>query len=135
MKLTEAIRRVDELKHNTYTSGEKIAWLSELDGMAKTTIFDTHFRNPGEPEIKFSGYSEESMSEESWKDPDLLIPAPWDKIYILWLQAQIDYYNGEYDRYANSATAFNAVLKDYENFYHRTHGMPSQAFSQGGEPV
>ena len=35
MKVREAIDRIDSLKHNTYTRGEKVEWLSRLDGNIK----------------------------------------------------------------------------------------------------
>lgn len=133
MKLMEAIRRVDELKHNTYTVGEKIMWLSELDGNVKRTVYDTHLPNEGESVTKFTGYTEEDV--EDGDGPDLLIPAPWESAYILWLQAQIDYYNAEYDRYNNAIISANSVLQSFESDYHRTHRMPSTAFHHGGVPV
>ena len=47
-------------------------------------------------------------------------------------EAQIDYYNGEYDRYNNSVAAVNSTLQAFENHHHRTHRMPSTAFTEGG---
>ena len=35
MKVREAIDRIDSLKHNTYTIGEKVEWLSQIDGIIK----------------------------------------------------------------------------------------------------
>ena len=85
MKLIEAIQKIDELKHNTFSTGEKISWLSSLDGNIKTLTIDTHF---GE-KTEFTGYYEETDG-----DTVLLVPAPWDDLYLYWLEAQIDYYNG-----------------------------------------
>lgn len=133
MKLMEAIRRIDELKHNTYTTGEKIMWLSELDGNVKKTVYDTHIPNEGEDIPVFSGYTEKDV--EDTEGPVLLIPAPWESVYVLWLEAQIDYYNGEYDRYNNAVASANAVLQSFESTYHRTHRTPSTAFNQGGMQV
>lgn len=130
MKLMEAIRRIDELKHNTYTTGEKIAWLSELDGNVKKSVYDTHIPNDGEAAPEFTGYTEKNA--EDGEGPVLLIPAPWDSVYLLWLQAQIDFYNGEYDRYNNSIAAASAVLQSFESDYHRTHSSRRTAFHQGG---
>ena len=130
MKIMEAIRRVDNLKHNTYTVGEKIAWLSELDGNVKKTVYDAHLPNDGEEYPEFKGYMEKDV--EDGNGQEMLIPAPWDTAYIMWLQAQIDYYNGEYDRYNNSVAAVNSTLQAFENHFHRTHRMPSTAFNDGG---
>ena len=43
--------------------------------------------------------------------------------YLRWLEAQMDYANGEYDRYNNSITMFNTAYSDYERYYNRMN-MP-----------
>ena len=113
MKIIEAINRIDSLKHNTYTQSDKIAWLSELDHMVKLEVIDTH-----EGEVTFTGYDDNTDTET-----ELLMPAPFDKAYLLWLEAQIDYYNGEYDKYNNAMDMFHTAYQGYQNYYNRTH-MP-----------
>lgn len=115
MKLREAIDRIDSLKHNTYTTGEKVEWLSRLDGLIKNDIIDTH--EDGE-EIRFEGYKEDLDMET-----EILVPAPYDEIYIRWLEAQIDYYNGEIARYNNSMMMYQAAYDAYQRYYNRNH-MP-----------
>ena len=125
MRLKEAIRRVDELKHNTYTEGEKIKWLSDLDGNVFETIHKTHEGGA----VSFRGYNDTTPY-----DTELLVPAPWDSLYLHFLEAQIDYYNGEYNRYNNSASRFTQAFREYADNYHRTHKpvAPASGFSQGG---
>lgn len=114
MKVMEAIDRTDSLKHNTYTIGEKVEWLSRLDGLVKAQIIDTH--EDGE-NIEFNGYTEKDM------DKDLLIPMPFDEVYIRWLEAQIDYYNGEIARYNNSMMMYQSAFDAYQRQYNQLH-MP-----------
>ena len=114
MKVREAIDRIDGLKHNTYTDGEKIGWLSLIDGIIKDQIIDTH--EDGD-EITFNGYTDEDMETE------MLVPAPYDVLYLRWLEAQIDYYNGEIARYNNSMMMYQTAYDTYDRFYNRTH-MP-----------
>ena len=114
MKIIEAINRIDSLKHNTYTERDKVAWLSELDSMVKVEIIDTH-----EGEGTFTGYDDLTDLQKT----ELLIPAPYDKAYLLWMEAQIDYYNGEYDKYNNAIDMFYEAYEGYRNYYNRTH-MP-----------
>ena len=52
MTIQEAIGRVDALKFNTCPQGEKIRWLSELDGSIKHSILDRHEGGGG----AFAGY-------------------------------------------------------------------------------
>ena len=98
MKIIEAINRLDSLKQNTYTQADKVEWLSRLDLMVKNHIIDTH---EGE-EIPFTGYDDTTDH-----NTELLIPAPHDAVYLRWMEAQIDYYNGEYDKYNNAIDTFN----------------------------
>ena len=115
MTLMDALYRIDGLKPNSYTQSEKIKWLSTLDGLIKREIIDTH---EGGEDIVFSGYNENSdLSTE------LLVPAPYDDIYLRWLETQIDYSNGEYGKYNNSITMYNSAYSIYANYYNRTH-MP-----------
>lgn len=115
MTILEAVNRVDTTKPNSYTQVEKVDWLSALDGIIKHQIIDTH--EGGEGKV-FKGYNADTSL-----DTVLLVPAPYDDIYIRWLEARIDYANGENDKYNNSLTAYNDTYDLYANYYNRTH-MP-----------
>ena len=115
MKIIEAINRIDSLKHNTYTEADKVAWLSRLDAMVKTHIIDTH---EGGDDVIFTWYDDSTDPQT-----ELLVPAPYDEVYLRWMEAQIDYHNGEYDRYNNAIDMFHTAYEGYQNYYNRTH-MP-----------
>ena len=115
MKIIEAIDRIDDQKHNTYSYRDKVAWLSRLDAMVKRLIIDTH---EGGEDVVFEGYTE---STDEWTE--LLVPAPFDEMYIRWLEAQIDYANGEYGKYNNSILMYQTGYDGYANYYNRNH-MP-----------
>lgn len=115
MTIMEAITEIDVLKPNTYTQHDKVTWLSRLDMRVKKEIIDTH---EGGEEILFEGYTDETPI-----DTEMLIPSPYDEVYIRWLEAQIDYSNGEYGKYNNSMMMFNTSYASYLNYYNRTN-MP-----------
>ena len=115
MTIIEAINRLDALKHNTYTHVDKVRWLSRLDWMVKRHIIDTHEGGEG---IEFAGYDVDGPMETM-----LLVPEPYDEVYLRWMEAQIDYQNGEYTKYNNSVTMFNTAFEAYQNYYNRNH-MP-----------
>lgn len=115
MKISEAISTVDELKPNTYTPEDKVGWLSNLDHRVKTQIIDAHVCN--EP-IFFYGY--DSIHDQ---ETELLAPAPYDEMYLRWLEAMIDYHNSDDDRYNNAITLFNNAYEGFKKHYTRTH-MP-----------
>jgi hypothetical protein len=113
MTIMEALHRIDTLKPNTYTNPEKIKWLSILDGIIKAQIIDTH---EGGENVVFEGYTDDvELTKE------LLVPAPYDDIYIHWLQTHIDYTNGEYGKYNNSAMMYNESFTAFSNYYNKTH--------------
>lgn len=115
MTIMGAISHIDAVKPNGYSQAEKIKWLSTLDGIVKAEIIDTH---EGGESVTFKGYDETTALTQ-----ELLIPHPYDDVYIKWLEAQIDYANGEYNKYNNSITVYNKAFADFERAYNRTH-MP-----------
>jgi hypothetical protein len=115
MKIIDAITRLDALKFNTYTQNDKLDWLSRLDNMVKKQIIDTH---EGADSVNFTGYTEDTDIHT-----ELLIPAPYDEAYLRWMEAQIDYHNGEYDKYNNAIIMFNTIFEAYAAFYNQNH-MP-----------
>lgn len=115
MTIAEVISKVDALMPNNYTPEDKIGWLSSLDSRVKAQIIDTHQRN--EP-IYFYGY--DSMMDQ---EMELLVPAPYDEMYLRWLEAQIHYHNSEDERYNNAIMLFNNAYEGYKKHYTRTH-MP-----------
>lgn len=115
MTIIEAINRIDSLKPNSYSPEDKIAWLSIIDGEIKANIIDTH---EGSESVTFKGYDTDTAN-----DNVLLVPAPYDDIYIKWLESQIDYANGETAKFNNSIAMYNTTYSAFARYYNRTH-MP-----------
>ena len=116
MTIIEAITYIDNIKPNNYSQDDKVRWLSNLDGTVKAEIIDTH---EGAEEVHFEGYN----GDTDLSTTELLVPAPHSDMYFKWLEAQIDYANGEYGKYNNSMTMFNTAYSAYANYYNRNH-MP-----------
>lgn len=115
MTIFEAISKINEIKPNAYPQGLKIWWLHTLDSMVKSKIIDTH---EDDNAVKFDGYTEDTDLATQ-----LLIPAPYDEVYLFWLESKIDYANGETGRYNNSVSMFNTAYAEFDRYYNRTH-MP-----------
>lgn len=115
MKIIEAINQIDSQKPNTYSYNEKLSWLSRLDAMVKRLIIDTHEGGDG---VSFTGYDDSTD-----QDTEMLVPAPFDEMYIRWLEAQIDYANEEYDRYNNAVLMYQTAYDGFSAWYNRNH-MP-----------
>lgn len=115
MTIRDAINRLDALIFNTYTTDDKILWLSRLDAAVKEQIIDTH---EGGELVPYIGYTPLT--------PDttvLLVPEPYSDVYLRWMEAQIHYHNGENDRYNSAIILYNTAFENYAGYYNRTH-MP-----------
>lgn len=113
MKIIEAITKLDSLLFNTYTQSDKVDWLSRLDTMVKKQIIDTH---EGAEAVSFTGYDDNTDT-----GTELLVAAPHDEMYLRWMEAQIHYHNGEYDKYNNAIIMFNTAYEAYQAYYTRNH--------------
>ena len=120
MTIMDAINRIDAIKPNGYSQAEKMMWLSNLDGLIKSEIIDTH---EGSEEVVFDGYNAETMLTTP-----LLAPFPYDDIYLYWLESKIDYWNGETSKYNNSIEMFNTAYSAFEKHYNRTHKPRGKKF-------
>lgn len=95
MTIREIIDYADALKPNAFTDAHKVQWLNELEGKAQALVLHV-------PEGELVQYT---LPVDEATVP--LIPFPHDKVYGLWLCAMVDYANGEYDKYANTAAMAN----------------------------
>lgn len=106
MTIMEALHRIDTIKPNSYNQSEKIKWLSTLDGLIITEIIGEN--------VAFNGYSDDTDLTT-----ELKVPAPYDEIYLFWLEAKINYWNGEYGKYNNSVAMYNEAYSTYAKHYTR----------------
>lgn len=117
MTILEAINEVDMLDPNQYTSAEKIKWLFRFDQQIKRDIYDTHEYNEGESEPVLGTYDSDHTGTT------LLVPAPYDEIYIHYLFALIEYFNREIEQYNNRAEMLRSFYDSFRNDYNARH-MP-----------
>ena len=114
MTANKAIERASNVCPDAYSEEDKLRWISELDGMVKRIV---HQETEAEP-YRFP----EDM------DKELVIPAPFDGVYELYILSKIDFHNQEWSKYNNTATAFHAMFEDYKKAYIREN-MPKSSGS------
>lgn len=107
MTANKAIEIVDTLRPNSYNEEQKLSWISTLDGMVQHLVFQ---------ETTVNGYTYPDDM-----DKELLIKAPYDNLYALYLEAMIDYHNREYGNYNNSVLMFESQFSEYKKAYIREH--------------
>lgn len=111
------IQEVDSLDHNAVDYGQKVKWLSRLDGQ----LWEKYMKGrTGAPE------SWQSYGEETPGTKLLLVEHPWDGIYINWLRAHIALHNGENDDYSD----FMALVGQDEELF---AGAYAAAHPRSGE--
>lgn len=139
MTTGEAIKRVNDLKPNTYTDQMKIAWLSELDGKIFQEVILTHEvrkhhhhhhwpdpldREDDSMEEKEHHHHHHHCEFKPYKDltDELIVPFPHaGDVYTFYLMSQIDLHNAETAKYNQSIVLFNAAYQTYSDWYNRTH--------------
>ena len=117
MKILEAIRGLDELQPNSFSSEEKVKWLEQLDRELWREVICTHEWGDYIPEPEYTQDTDEETT--------LLVEPPYDVIYLHWMQSRIDYAVAEFGRFNNSNAAFEADRMAWRMNYNRTH-MPKQ---------
>ena len=113
MTIIQAIQRVDALKPNTYSTWQKILWLSQLESMVKTLVLDAHLEGEG---TEFSGFAENTDPATA-----LFLEEPFDMAYLYWLEAQIHYANEDLDMYNSAMAMFHSVFASFKAHYKQTH--------------
>lgn len=95
-KLVELLR---ELTPTEFSDSILLMWISNCEN---TILTDVLLASP-----------EDCVELTELNDEKLLVPHPWDKLYLPYMQAQVAHANGEYDHYGNYIALFNAYLEEY----------------------
>lgn len=113
MTLNNAIGRVELERPGEAQRTEMMVWIEQLD----RRFWREHvLRHEGGASIPEPDYTDDA-------DHELLIPCPYDEIYIHHLYANIDYRLGEIARYNNSTVLFQDAWRDACKAWRREH-MP-----------
>lgn len=107
MTANKVIELVDAIRPNSFSEEQKFGWINDLEGMVQELVIQTD-------EVKPLAYPEDM-------DKELLISAPFDNVYGLYLESMIDYYNREFGNYNNSAMMFETRFDEYKKAYIRAH--------------
>lgn len=99
MTSNRLITLLRELTANQYSDNVLLMWLSNCEN---TVLTDVLLASP-----------EDCVELTELSDEKLLVPHPWDKLYLPYMQAQVAHANGEYDHYGNYIALFNAYLEEY----------------------
>lgn len=109
MTVSELIAYVDSVKPNAFSDSDKVLWLNEIEARVQLEVM---LRWPGEV-IQYALPGD--------KDAELLLSPPHTAVYRYWLQAMIDFENGEYEKYQNTSEMFNAAWGAFVAWFAETY--------------
>ena len=102
MKINRLVGLLAELTPNAYSDSVVLMWISQCENSILTDIFLVA--------------PEETAEYEEVTEQALLVPHPYDKLYLPYLQAQVAHANQEYDLYANLMALYNAYRYEYAQY-------------------
>ena len=108
--LQQALTRIDAICPNAWDETAKLLWLNECESMIQTRILGA----APEQCITYDADTDRSTK--------LLVPAPFDRLYVYYVIAMCDYAAHETAHYTDSMMLFNAALDEYAKWYQRTNG-------------
>jgi len=112
MTIAQALAQIDALAPNTFSAAEKLRWLSEAEGHVAEEILKAQ---QGAESVSFFGYDETTDTATA-----LLAPPPYDSLYRFYVEAQMDYANGEVTRCNNARGEWNNAFAAYQAYCTRT---------------
>ena len=112
MTINKAIEIAARLRPDTFSDIQKSGWINELEG--KIALETMHLEKA----------KEYSFPEDG--DTELLVKAPYDNIYELYIIAMSDFFSGETGSYSMSAAMFMRAYEEFRKNYIRTHLPPQQ---------
>ena len=118
MNIQKALDLADSMKPNMMAKPVKIAFLQELDQKIYKEILLKHKHEEEEENMPEYGDGDEGK--------DLLVPAPYDILYMYWLMSKIDLLNQEIDKYNNDRALFENAYEEMSDWWTREH-MPLTA--------
>ena len=119
MTIQEVLSTTDELKANMMIEVTKIRFISEVEGKIYKEIFKKHAGLPAEEQPVYDDATDRGTV--------LLVPAPYDMVYVYWLMCQIDLMNMEMDKYNNDRALFENAWSEFADYWRREH-MPVSDF-------
>lgn len=105
--ISAIISQVQEVNPTAYSEEKLTSWISELDGKLSIELLKR------ETPVSYS-YPEDQNAK-------VLVPAPYDCLYLYYCIAMCDFFDREMDRYTNDMQMFNAALDDWKSYYQRTN--------------
>jgi hypothetical protein len=104
MTIQNLIDKIQEEKPNTFTDAKMVSFINEIESDVAAQV-----------NMVFKPYTTaEDMNKE------LMVPAPYDRLYVSYLKAMVDYANEEYASYQLNQEQHLQDFADFLNWVVRT---------------
>ena len=106
MTLRDLLNKISEEKPNSFSEAKLISFVNEVEAEVAEELH----------------LEEVPVYADNHTDLDrvLLVAAPYDRLYISYVKAMIDYTNEEYDSYANNQAQHVQDYRDFVDWVVRT---------------
>jgi hypothetical protein len=107
MTIETCMNLVDAMMPNGVESSVKLRLLGEIEGRVRVELLG---------EMPDGGCE---FTERTPAGTELIVPHPYDQMYLLYMMAMMDFLGGDTARYENSAALFNSVFQSYGKWLKR----------------
>ena len=116
MTIQKLINKVQEEKPNSFSTAKFIEYINEIEADVAEQI-----------NVDIPVYSDDPTSDDYDLDQELIVPSPYDRLYVSYVKAMIDYANEEYASYQLNQEQHMQDFADFINWIVRT-GQTDRAF-------
>ncbi len=118
MTIAEVIAKASQYRpNNKAEDSDIIRWINEVDSRIKTDIYDAY--------LVPCFYIPYDMGTPTSKV--LMAPVGFDRLYEYWVNASIDYLQGDTERYNQNIALFNELFEEYSGYCARNM-LPKHKF-------
>lgn len=112
MTVNDAIQKVKDRKPNAYSDESLNDWLNECEAMVQREIMLTV-----PDEIVQYAFPED-------RDKELILPRPYDALYVTYIIMMIQYVQEEYAAYNNTNLMYQTQVQAAQSYYNRLDPNP-----------
>lgn len=112
MTVNEALAKVKDRKKNAFSDESLNAWLNDCEAIVQRELLLT--------------VPDEIVQYEfpADKDKELILPRPYDELYVTYIIMMIQYTQEEYTDYNNTNNMFEAQYQKAQGYYNRLNPNP-----------
>ena len=137
MTVAEIIEQYNTERPNQASDELKIGWLKKCEQMIINEVIISHEHDlTDEDKVSLSVHGStlkitpagllESHMDGFDLDTEMLVPAPYDDLYLWYLDQRVGYTQADTKRYNMAVVQYNNALLSYQQYFNRTYKTKKQ---------